>query len=213
MTTVVELASHVHHIWTQGSFQTELDDAPQQVVRANALVGIKATLEAALQSELDAHYLLHYLAAPAENAEHWRSLFQALLARGLNPQAVELLVSDGANGVVEAMTQHLPQAKLQRCVVHKARGMERYLRYRDLPQTDTQTGQPLTDSVARQQHGHQIKADALAIFDAPHNQKPNSAWRPLKASGRRSNPPPCIISSRDSHAVSVFISSPLTCIP
>lgn len=339
MTTVVALAKQVQHIWTQGSFQTELNDALHEAVRANALLGIQATLEAALDHELEAylgfaryarlgsgrkaaaqhrsgfferrllteygpisalrvpklrtgnrarawqvleryhsvwqslldkglylyglglslrdlqeafyvlfegtlsvsainqvtlqaegamnhwraqpitdtppillvdgvwvkilypsghtwvdqsghqrremrgqervllavlgvwpdgrHYLLHYLAAPAENAENWCSLFQALIARGLNPQAVTLVVSDGANGLLEALPQHLPQAHLQRCVVHKARGMERYLRYQDLPPPDAPTSPAQSASTARHQRRQQIKADALDIFDAP----------------------------------------------
>jgi transposase-like protein len=113
------------------------------------------------------HYLLHYEVAEDENAKTWTAFFQHLLDRGLDPQAVQVVACDGSNGVVEALSARLPQAKLQRCTVHKVRGFERYLTYKDLPTTDAQTGQFLTEAAARQQRYQTMKTEALDIFEAP----------------------------------------------
>lgn len=113
------------------------------------------------------HYLLHYEVAADENAKTWTAFFQHLLERGLDPHAVQVVACDGSNGVVEALSERLPQAKLQRCTVHKVRGFERYLSYKDLPSTDAQTGAPLTEEAARQQRHQTMKTEALDIFEAP----------------------------------------------
>jgi transposase-like protein len=113
------------------------------------------------------YYLLHYEVAEDENATTWTAFFQHLLDRGLDPQAVQVVTCDGSNGVVEALAARLPQAKLQRCTVHKVRGFERYLTYKDLPSHDAQTGQPLTEAAARQQRYQTMKTEALDIFESP----------------------------------------------
>jgi transposase-like protein len=112
------------------------------------------------------HYLLHYEVAEDENAKTWTAFFQHLLDRGLDPQAVQVVTCDGSNGVVEALSERLPQAKLQRGPVHKGRGFERYLSYKDLPSTDAQTGEPLTEATARQQRYRAMKTEALDICEA-----------------------------------------------
>src|SRR5947209_1591233 len=53
MTTIAECEAQIHRIW-RGSFQYELDEALEVRLRESALVGIKATLEAALVEELEA---------------------------------------------------------------------------------------------------------------------------------------------------------------
>jgi hypothetical protein len=51
MTTIATLQQDVKRIWRH-SFQAELDSALEQHMRAQALVGVKAVLEAALVEEL-----------------------------------------------------------------------------------------------------------------------------------------------------------------
>jgi len=113
------------------------------------------------------YYLIHYEVALAEDASAWATFWQHLLARHLEAAKVELVVSDGTKGLLEVLPTYLPQARLQRCTVHKARGFERYLHYQDLPTTDGQTGQPLTSEQAREHRRRQMKAEALDIFEAP----------------------------------------------
>jgi transposase-like protein len=112
------------------------------------------------------HQIIHYEVAEDENAEAWSAVCQHLIARGLDPEAVRVVVSDGAKGLLEALATHLPQAELQRCTVHKVRGFERYLKYQELPSTDPETDQALTAEKARQQRRHTIKTEALEIFEA-----------------------------------------------
>ena len=113
------------------------------------------------------HALIHYTIAATEDTTAWQQVFQELDQRGLDAAAVQLVVSDGTKGLPDAMKTHLPHARRQRCTVHKVRGMERYLHYRDLPNQDPQTGQSVTPDVARQQRRTAISAAALAIFQAP----------------------------------------------
>src|SRR3990172_2089191 len=87
------------------------------------------------------HYLLHYEVAEDESAATWKTFFDHLLARGLNPLAVQVVGSDGTQGLLEALALYVPQAASQRCTVHKVRGFERYLTYQNLPAADPDTGQ------------------------------------------------------------------------
>jgi len=51
------------------------------------------------------------------------------------------------------------------------RGFERYLSYKDLPSTDAQTGEPLSEAAARRQRYQTMKTEALDIFEAPTRQE------------------------------------------
>jgi|SRR5215216_653215 len=113
------------------------------------------------------HEILHYEATDAESSESWSAVLAALTRRGLDPQAVRMVVSDGTTGLPAAITEHLPQAQQQRCTVHKIRGLERQFCYRDLLTTDPTTQAPLTFEQARRMRRQQLSADAHAIFDAP----------------------------------------------
>jgi len=113
------------------------------------------------------HYIIHYEVAKDESKETWSAVCQHLLARGLDPRAVQVAVSDGTKGLLEALATYLPQTALQRCTVHKVMGFERYLAYQDLPGSDAETGQPLTPEEARQQRRHTMKGEASEIFVAP----------------------------------------------
>lgn len=111
-------------------------------------------------------YILHYEIAEDENEATWKALFEHMIERGLIPEAVQLIVSDGTKGLLAAMKEHLPNAKQQRCITHKVRGMNRYLTYEDLPDTD-EDGKLLTAEKARKERWYQLKKDAYAIYDQP----------------------------------------------
>lgn len=133
------------------------------------------------------HHILHYEVAEEENLGTWSAFFQHLIARGLDPQAVRVVTSDGTKGLVTVLETHLLHASLQRCTVHKVRGFEHYLSYRDLPSTDPETGQPMTPAEARQQRRCTMKREALNIFDAPTRPQAEqrlaefvAKWEPLE---------------------------------
>jgi len=113
------------------------------------------------------HQIIHYHLAAAEDTAAWSDLLAALIARGLDADAIELVVSDGSTGLPAALATKLPHAKQQRCVVHKIRGLERAFCYRDLTMTDPVTGESLTHEAARRLRRQQLSTDAHAIFEAP----------------------------------------------
>lgn len=113
------------------------------------------------------HQILAYQAATAEDTEAWASLFAHLKERGLDPNAVRLVVSDGSTGLPAALTRELPRAQQQRCVVHKVRGVEQSFLYRELPTHDPHTQETLTPEAARRLRRQQVTTEAHAIFEAP----------------------------------------------
>jgi putative transposase len=113
------------------------------------------------------HQILHYQLATGEDTAAWSDLLTTLLGRGVDAAAVQMVVSDGSTGLPAALATHLPDAKQQRCVVHKIRGLERAFCYRDLTMIDPVTGEPLTYEAARRLRRQQLSTDAHAIFEAP----------------------------------------------
>lgn len=109
--------------------------------------------------------IIHYQIATTETEESWLALFDQLLQRGLDPQSVQLVVSDGTNGLLAAMKQRLPNARQQRCITHKVRGMKKYLTFQQLPDQD-ETGLPISNTQAKELRWLQLKRDAYAIYDA-----------------------------------------------
>src|SRR6266536_2762725 len=113
------------------------------------------------------HQILHYQLAAAEDTTAWSDLLVTLIGRGLDAATVQMVVSDGSTGLPAALASHLPDAKQQRCVVHKIRGLERAFCYRELTLIDPVTGQPLSSEAARRLRRQQLSSDAHAIFEAP----------------------------------------------
>ena len=111
------------------------------------------------------YHIFHYEIAETEAEQTWLTFFEHLIERGLKPDQVELLVSDGTKGLLSAMKLCLPNARQQRCITHKVRGLKPYLTYQDLPKT-TDTGQPLSETEAKQQRWQALKHDAYAIYEA-----------------------------------------------
>jgi len=103
------------------------------------------------------YQLLHFAVATTEEESTWKTFLQQLVERGLTPQTVRLVVSDGTKGLRAALKAVLPQAHLQRCITHKVRGMQRYLQY---------GGLTAPTSAQQQQRWHDIETDAYAIYDA-----------------------------------------------
>lgn len=113
------------------------------------------------------HQILAYQAASGEDTEAWAALFAGLKQRGLDPDAVRMVVSDGSTGLPTALTRELPTAQQQRCVVHKVRGVERRFLYRELPSYAPITQEALPPEAARRLRRQQVTTEAHAIFEAP----------------------------------------------
>ena len=103
------------------------------------------------------YQLLHFEVAATEAHAQWHAFLTHLVTRGLDPNAVRLLVSDGTNGLLTALQAVLPQAQWQRCITHKVRGMQRYLTYGAL---DAPT------EPQKQQRWQELKTAAYAIYAA-----------------------------------------------
>ncbi|NEQ47477.1 MAG: hypothetical protein F6K00_29620 [Leptolyngbya sp. SIOISBB] len=112
------------------------------------------------------HELLHYEIVQQESTDTWQQLIEHLIARGLDPEAVHIVVSDGTKGLLAALAKTLPQAQQQRCITHKVRGLEDYLEYRQLPTSDEQ-GRPLDRPTAKRQRKSALFNDAYDIDEAP----------------------------------------------
>jgi putative transposase len=112
------------------------------------------------------HALIHYTIASAEDTAAWQQVGQELRDRGLDSTAVQMVVSDGTKGLQTAMKQYLPQARLQRCTVHKVRGMARYLQYKESDTAEPPKTAPAPEE-SRQQRRTAISSAALEIFQAP----------------------------------------------
>lgn len=107
--------------------------------------------------------IVHYEIAESESQAAWEAFFKALQERGLNLDGVEVVVSDGTNGLPSVLKTWVPQAQHQLCITHKIRAMLRHLTYEDLSTQDAQ-GQTLERSEAKKLRYTQIKADAYDIY-------------------------------------------------
>lgn len=133
------------------------------------------------------HSLLHYTVCLNETSESWLKLFDELIQRGLDPAAVQLIVSDGAKGLLDAMKKRLPQAKQQRCITHKVRGMEQKLTYQRLDTQDAE-GHTLTPEQAKTLRRAQIFHDAYDIYKAPTLAEARTRLRTFIATWRSIEP-------------------------
>lgn len=62
--------------------------------------------------------VLHFGLYPNEGPESWRSFFDKLIAKGLDPYQVSLVVSDCIRWLKGIIGERLPQARWQRCIFH-----------------------------------------------------------------------------------------------
>lgn len=110
--------------------------------------------------------LLHYEVAESESEQTWTTVFQNLMRRGFDPAQLKLVSSDGSLGIPSAMATCFPDAKQQRCITHKVRGIERHLTYQSLLELDAEQ-KPVKPAEARRQRRFEIVSDAYDIFEAP----------------------------------------------
>lgn len=100
--------------------------------------------------------LLDFRLAPSESEAEWSALLQSLYQRGLEGAHLEVVVSDGAAGLAAALSLVYPQAKHQRCWVHKLRNVSGGVRKADRKE---------------------VLAGARAIYLAPHRRAARQAFR------------------------------------
>ena len=150
------------------------------------------------------HQLLHYQLAEAEDGDTWTALFAALGQRGLDQQAVQMVVSDGSSGLPAALATELPAAQQQRCVVHKVRGLERAFCYRELATTHPTTQEPLTFEQARRVRRQHLSSEAHAIFEAPTRAAAEQRLATFQTTWATLEPEVVRLLSKDSEACLTF---------
>ncbi|HNJ66556.1 MAG TPA: transposase [Turneriella sp.] len=150
------------------------------------------------------HQIIQYQLAAAEDTAAWTDLLAALIKRGLDARAVQLVVSDGSTGLPAALASSLPHAKQQRCVVHKIRGLERGFCYRDLTMTDPINQTPLTHEAARRLRRQQLSTDAHAIFQAPTRAEAEARLAQFRATWRTLEPAVVRLLTKDVDACLTF---------
>ena len=110
-------------------------------------VKVKKVLLVALGIRLDGtKELLSFQLAGSESEACWWGFISDLKQRGLAGQKLEVIVSDGALGLVKAHRALYPRVSHQVCTSHKANDISQHL--------------------ANKRHRHRIIADALHIFEA-----------------------------------------------
>lgn len=65
--------------------------------------------------------MLHMSAASGESYSSWSMFFQEMLDRGLRQPV--LVISDGSNALISAISSKFPKADRQRCIAHKIRNL------------------------------------------------------------------------------------------
>ena len=73
--------------------------------------------------------ILDYAIYPTESAEHYKEMLESLKQRGL--KEVLLFITDGLNGIKNALLSVFPNAKYQTCWVHLIRQLQKKVRVED----------------------------------------------------------------------------------
>src|SRR5947209_10560647 len=112
-------------------------------------------------------HLLAFLRSQGEGQADWEGLLQDLYRRGLEGQALELILTDGCAGLAAAIRTVYPRVRHQRCWVHKMRNILEKARKRDYDQ---------------------VKAGAQAIYLAESRPQAVSAFRAFRSRWCRAYP-------------------------
>jgi putative transposase len=111
-----------------------------------------------------------------EHKRIWAEVFSDLIARGLEPEAVELGVMDGLAGLESAFRAAFPNARTQRCQVHAKRNALR--------------------RVGKRQR-EAFRRDLDRVFYAPSQAEARRAFVELKRRWGRSHPSAVAVIERD----------------
>ena len=74
--------------------------------------------------------ILDFLVADGESEAAYGALLNNLIKRGLDTEALELVMHDGAGGIVSSLSMYLPYTAKQYCVFHKVQGITEKLDHR-----------------------------------------------------------------------------------
>ena len=113
----------------------------------------------------DGHWeIVHWQIAEGENAPAWKTFCGQLYAKGMTEETTKLVVSDGAQGLENALDDHFYGVPHQRCVFHKIKTIADHLLYGDLA-VHGETSNDQAKRKAKTARKKAILADTGAIYD------------------------------------------------
>jgi putative transposase len=112
-------------------------------------------------------HLLAFLRSQGEGEADWEALLGDLYRRGLEGQALQLILTDGCAGLAAAIRTVYPRVQHQRCWVHKMRNIL---------------------GKARKCDYDEVKAGAQAIYQAQSRAHAEAAFRRFRARWQRRYP-------------------------
>lgn len=116
----------------------------------------------ALAEYVDGHReLVAFRVASSEKAIHWQAFLDDLYRRGLTGRHLDLVIVDGAPGLIEAVRTVYGFVPIQVCWVHRQRNLVKHLRHR--------------------RHRKDICADAASIFKATSKDQALTQLRRFEA--------------------------------
>lgn len=131
--------------------------------------------------------LLGFLRSRGESQAAWEGLLMDLYRRGLEGRNLQLIITDGCEGLAAAIQTVYPQVKHQCCWVHKMRN--------------------ILEKVRRRDHD-QVKADAQAIYRAEGRKQALAAFRFFRSRWRSIYPAMVKRLERDLPELLAFFSFP-----
>jgi transposase-like protein len=131
--------------------------------------------------------LLGFLRSRGESQVAWEGLLTNLFRRGLEGRNLQLIITDGCEGLAAALQTIYPQVPHQRCWVHKMRN--------------------ILEKVRRRDHD-QVKAHAQAIYRAENRQAARAAFRVFRCRWQSSYPAMVKRLERDLPELLAFFSFP-----
>ncbi len=108
-----------------------LDGVTQRVMGGRGKAVVKSVLMAYGVTWEGQREIVDYMVSPSESEAAWWGFMNRLHKRGLEGEALELVVSDGSPGLVKALEYLYPQVRHQRCWVHKLRNVADKVNVRD----------------------------------------------------------------------------------
>jgi len=112
-------------------------------------------------------HLLAFLRSQGEGQADWEALLGDLYRRGLEGQALDLILTDGCAGLAAAIRTVSPRVRHQRCWVHKMRNILEKARKRDYDE---------------------VNVGAQAIYRAESRAQAQAAFRAFRSRWRRAYP-------------------------
>lgn len=143
--------------------------------------------------------ILGIMEGPKEDKSGWSAFLRHLVDRGLS--GVQLVVSDACRGLVESVTEYLPDTRWQRCVVHFYRNI-----FSLVPSGKVREVSKMLKAIHAQEDRKAAAEKMSAVFAELRRQKLNKAADLLEESGHETL---TYYAFPDSHWIKLRTNNPL----